>query len=99
MVMLQWCSSPFWLLIDRQKYIQNAIARGVLMSTGKKIAEASRGKVWGIGYSLDDPDKNKSMTWGDNLQGKVLMAVKLEFEEKLAAQKAKEGANPKPKVT
>jgi ribA/ribD-fused uncharacterized protein len=82
---------------NQAKYLQNSTARAVLMSSGvTTLAECSRDKKWGIGFSLEDPEKEKNGKWtGDNLQGNILMSIRQEFAEKQAMEIANGGGENK----
>jgi hypothetical protein len=69
---------------NRQKYLQNPPVMTALMATrGTELAECcGNSSKWGIGMSLDDPEKVKRPIWGENLLGQALMTLRDEFEEK-----------------
>lgn len=69
------------VLIDK---FSNPQLKRKLLDTGNKIlVEASPyDKIWGIGLSDDHPDAENPSKWrGQNLLGKVLMAVRSELSE------------------
>ena len=66
------------------KFSQNADLKDQLMATGDAIlAEcAVKDKVWGIGLSMTDPDRNIPENWkGRNLLGYSLMLVRKKLQE------------------
>lgn len=70
----------------REKFLQNGLARNLLLSTGSAIlAEASPyDGIWGIGMSANDPDFNTPSKWkGSNLLGRVCMRVRSDLRNGL----------------
>ena len=64
----------------KAKFSQNQSIRAYLLNTGSKtlVEAAPKDMLWGIGCSLRDPGiMQKKEDWGRNLQGKVLMEVRL----------------------
>lgn len=70
------------------KEVKTPSFRQVLLSTGnRELVEASPyDRIWGIGFREADAEQNRD-SWGLNLLGKALMAVREEF--KLEEEKAK----------
>ena len=60
------------------KFSQNLDLLDILLETGqKKIGEASKDPLWGIGKSLEDPGVLDCTNWpGENILGNVLMYVR-----------------------
>ena len=60
------------------KFSQNLELLDILLKTGnKKIGEASKDPLWGIGKALHDEDVLDSTNWpGENILGNVLMYVR-----------------------
>ena len=61
------------------KFSQNEDLKGALIGTGENLlAEcAVKDKIWGIGLSMDDPDRFDPSKWeGQNLLGYALMMVR-----------------------
>ncbi len=80
----------FWKVVRQEvafngnlaKFKQNADLYYAMLATGDKLfAEASPvDNIWGIGMAADNPDIEDPEKWqGENLQGKVLDAVKAEI--------------------
>lgn len=64
------------------KFSQNQDLKSALIGTGKSLlAEcAVKDKIWGIGLSMDDPDRSDPSKWkGQNLLGYALMMVRNKF--------------------
>ena len=64
------------------KFSQNEDLKGALIGTGEYLlAEcAVKDKIWGIGLSMDDPDRFDPSKWkGQNLLGYALMMVRDKF--------------------
>lgn len=62
-----------------EKFRQNGDLKKLLLDTGKTVlAEcAVRDKIWGIGLSMQDPDRFDRVKWrGQNLLGYTLMMVR-----------------------
>lgn len=62
-----------------EKFRQNIDLKEKLLKTGKSIlAEcAVKDKIWGIGLSMEDPDRFEKTKWkGQNLLGYTLMMVR-----------------------
>ena len=61
------------------KFSQNEDLKGALIGTGESLlAEcAVKDRIWGIGLSMDDPDRFDPSKWeGQNLLGYALMMVR-----------------------
>ena len=66
----------------RQKCLQNPEVMDALLQTGNALlAEcAGRDRVWGIGINLHDHKWKDVSNWkGDNLLGRILMELRMEF--------------------
>lgn len=66
----------------REKFAQNEDLKKQLLSTGNNyLAEcAVNDKIWGIGLSMNDPDRHHIDNWkGQNLLGYTLMIVRGEL--------------------
>jgi ribA/ribD-fused uncharacterized protein len=61
--------------------------KDILMGTGtKEVAEAAgRDRVWGIGFSEKEAERNRDV-WGENLLGKCLMSVRVRMRESGCAE-------------
>lgn len=61
----------------REKFTQNTLLMNALASTAPDmLVEASKyDRIWGIGYSITDAEKNKHK-WGTNLLGKLLTRLR-----------------------
>ena len=70
---------------NETKFSMHQNAMDVLMSTGHKvIGEATAGKEWGIGLSLNDDDCLQKHNWsGENKMGKILMKIRDNQHQKL----------------
>ncbi len=65
----------------REKFKSHAKARQYLLDTGsKKIGEATKSRVWGIGYHISEPNVLNVESWaGANKMGKILEEVREEI--------------------
>lgn len=82
-----WDQHKFELVMagNRAKFRDPAL-REVMRKTGDRfMVEASpEDRIWGIGFSAEDAPKNVP-DWGENLMGKVMMQVRNEIRQELAA--------------
>jgi ribA/ribD-fused uncharacterized protein len=78
-----WSQIRFDVMVRglRLKFRQNPTILGLLLSTGNKtIYEASKNdKIWGIGFYADQAINVDPKSYGTNLLGQALMAVRQEF--------------------
>jgi ribA/ribD-fused uncharacterized protein len=78
-----WNATKFYIVCKGNylKFNQNQDLKQILLKTKNKIlVEASPyDKIWGIGYSKENAMDNINK-WGENLLGKVLMAVRNKLE-------------------
>jgi ribA/ribD-fused uncharacterized protein len=66
---------------NRFKFTQNEFLLNKLKLTkGKILVEASPyDRIWGIGFSEDDPNIKNEDRWGENLLGKAITEVRIEL--------------------
>lgn len=81
----EWSAIRYETVKDilRHKFSQHAPSRAALMeTTGMTLVEASpEDKIWGIGLAASDDRCKNPETWqGQNLLGKALTEVRIEFE-------------------
>ena len=68
------------------KFMQNPDLQKCLLETGDMLlAEcAVRDRIWGIGLSMNDPDRSERSKWrGENLLGYTLMMVREEIRKRI----------------
>jgi hypothetical protein len=59
------------------KFTQNPDMKELILSTDLELIEATRDRVWGCGFHLsDDKIRNRSLYYGENLCGRLLMGVR-----------------------
>ena len=59
------------------------LADRLIATEEKKLGEATKSKVWGIGLSMWDSNATDSMKWvGANRQGSILEEVRKELKKK-----------------
>jgi ribA/ribD-fused uncharacterized protein len=86
---LRWARIKFNLIyqIQREKFSQNIGLQQQLLSTGNFwLAEASRDREWGVGYTMEDFQQGRvpqpcESPWGDNECGRSLMQVRAHLRD------------------
>lgn len=76
----KWNKHKYKIVYDANyaKFTQNEVLKKKLLATGDThIVEASpTDKIWGIGFSMTNPNRFKTELWGENLLGKAIMEVR-----------------------